>query len=181
MRGLVFTEFLDFVETTAGPEMVETMLDSCDLASGGAYTSVGTYDHDEILTMLTFLHTATGSDVAEMVTAFGRNLFGQLVHLHPWIMENGISLLDFLEGIETHIHREVRKLYPDAELPAFETERPRNGMLVMHYSSTRPFVDLAHGMILGAVDHFKNDVQIIRHIADEPGGFGARFEVTVSA
>lgn len=180
MRGLVFTEFLDFVETTAGPEMVETMLDSCDLPSGGAYTSVGTYDHDEILTMLTFLHSATGADVAGMVNAFGRNLFGQLVLQHPWIVENSISLLDFLEGIETHIHREVRKLYPDAELPTFDTERPRSGMLVMNYHSTRPFVDLAHGMILGAVDHFKNTVQITRHHADEPGGFGARFEVSVA-
>ena len=67
MRGLVFTEFLDFVESAAGAEMVETMLESCDLESGGAYTTVGIYNHDEILTMLTFLNKATGQEVSAMV------------------------------------------------------------------------------------------------------------------
>lgn len=179
MRGLVFTEFLDFVEQAAGPEMVENMLDACDLESGGAYTSVGTYDHEEILKMLTFLNQATGQDVSEMVTAFGRNLFGQLVITHPAILQNGSTLLDFLERIESHIHREVRKLYPDAELPYFETERPDDRHLTMTYQSARPFVDLAHGMIMGAVDHFRNKVSITRDALAIPGGFGARFQIAI--
>lgn len=179
MRGFVFTEFLNFVEATAGPEMVETMLDSCALDSGGAYTSVGTYDHDEILKMLTFLHQATGQEVTDMVTAFGRNLFGQLAASHPAILSTSASLLNFLEGIETHIHREVRKLYPDAELPTFETSRPREDMLVMTYHSSRPFVDLAHGMILGAVDHFKNTVRLARSNLNPVSGYAARFEVAI--
>ncbi len=179
MRGLVFTEFLDFVETVAGPEMVETMLESCDLESGGAYTSVGTYDHGEILKMLTFLNKATGQDVSDMVMAFGKNLFGQLIQHHPNIIRSETALLDFLEGIETHIHREVRKLYPNAELPYFETERPSNDKLVLIYQSSRPFADLAHGMISGAVEYFKNKVEISRQALQVPGGFGARFDLAV--
>lgn len=179
MRGLVFTEFLDFVEKTAGPEMVETMLESCNLASGGAYTSVGTYDHEEILNMLAFLNQATGQDVSDMVTAFGRNLFAQLAVHHPAIVQSSETLLDFLEGIETHIHREVRKLYPDAELPYFETVRPRKNMLIMTYQSSRPFVDLAHGMINGAVDHFKDTVRIARENMPVASGYCARFQVAV--
>ena len=60
MRGLVFSEFLEFVENAAGEDMVEDMLDECDLESGGAYTSVGNYDHGEIIKMVTFLYFKTG-------------------------------------------------------------------------------------------------------------------------
>ena len=181
MRGLVFTEFLDFVESVAGPEMVETMLDSCDLKSGGAYTAVGTYDHQEILKMLTFLHSATGQEVSDMVTAFGENLFGRLIAHHPGILSDGKGLLDFLEGIETHIHREVRKLYPDAELPVFEARRPDDRHLVLDYRSSRPFADLALGMIRGAARHFSDEIDVQRHDLSAQAGQGARFEVALVA
>jgi hypothetical protein len=181
MRGLVFTEFLDFVESTAGPEMVETMLDACDLDSGGAYTAVGTYDHREMLKMLTFLHQATGQAVSDMVTAFGENLFGRLIAHHPDILKDGKGLLDFLEGIETHIHREVRKLYPDAELPVFEAARPSGARLVLDYRSSRPFADLALGMIRGAAAHFHDQIEISRVALPAEAGHGARFEVALVA
>lgn len=181
MRGLVFTEFLDFVESAAGAEMVETMLESCDLESGGAYTTVGIYNHDEILTMLTFLNKATGQEVSAMVTAFGQSLFGQLISAHPAILQSGQSLLDFLEGIESHIHREVRKLYPDAELPEFETERPDPDHLVMDYHSSRPFADLAFGMISGAAMHFGQQIEVTRSTLESANGQAERFEVALVA
>lgn len=177
MRGLVFTEFLDFVEATAGPEMVERMIDASDLESGGAYTSVGTYDHGEILKMLGFLHNATGQDVSAMVHGFGENLFGQLVEAHPGIVENGIEFLDFLAGIETHIHSEVRKLYPLAELPVFEVKPLPPDGLVLTYRSSRPFADLAHGMLAGAGKYFGEAIRITREDLLNDGGYAARFEV----
>lgn len=181
MRGLVFTEFLDFVEATAGAEMVETMIDASDLASGGAYTSVGIYDHDEILKMLKFLHSATGNEVQVMVHAFGANLFGRLVEAHPGIVEDDVGFLDFLAGIETHIHSEVRKLYPDAELPVFDVERRPPTGLVLTYQSTRPFADLAHGMLEGAAKHFGKSITLARQDIATKGGYSARFEIGLAA
>lgn len=169
MRGLVFTEFLEFVEKTAGAEMVETMLDSVTLDSDGAYTAVGTYDHNELLVMLTFLNQATGQDVSAMVRAFGQHLFGQLAQSHPAIVEGPGTILDFLEGIEDHIHKEVRKLYPDAELPKFSTSRPSDNVLVMDYHSSRPFADLAEGMICGASDFFDHAIQVDREPSADDG------------
>jgi len=43
MKGVIFTEFLDFVELEMGGEMVDAIIDDCDLPSGGAYTSVSIY------------------------------------------------------------------------------------------------------------------------------------------
>lgn len=180
MRGLVFSEFLEFVEDAAGPEMADKMLTSCNLESGGAYTVVGTYDHAELLKMLTFLNEATGQEVSEMVQAFGKHLFPKLAESHPKIVGDTASLFDFLESIETHIHREVRKLYPDAELPAFETKRPSPNHLVMTYSSQRPFADLAFGMISGAAMFFEEKIQIERKDVANGGGYAAEFHVVAA-
>ena len=45
MKGIVFTEFLEMVEDKFSADMVDDIIDDCDLASGGAYTAVGTYPH----------------------------------------------------------------------------------------------------------------------------------------
>jgi len=179
MRGLVFSEFLEFVESVAGPDIVEDMLDECDLESGGAYTTVGNYDHGEIVKMVTFLNQATGKEVSQMVHDFGRYLFGQLAKSHSTIVGDEGKILDFLEGIESHIHTEVRKLYPNAELPMFDTDRIDETHLVMDYSSSRPFADLAHGMIMGASDHFDNALVVKRTDQPANGSFRTRFEVSI--
>jgi len=49
MKGIVFTELFDMVEDKFSPDMLDDVLDGCTLESGGAYTTVGTYDHKELL------------------------------------------------------------------------------------------------------------------------------------
>ncbi|MBA1333177.1 heme transporter CcmB, partial [Candidatus Endoriftia persephone str. Guaymas] len=44
MKGIVFSKFIEFVEERFSPEMADDIIESSDLPSGGAYTSVGTYD-----------------------------------------------------------------------------------------------------------------------------------------
>ena len=52
MLGIVFSEFTEMVEEVFSAEMVEKILDDCDLESGGAYTSVGSYSHTEIISLV---------------------------------------------------------------------------------------------------------------------------------
>lgn len=49
MKGIVFTEFLEFVESKHGLPMVDRLISHCQLASGGAYTAVDTYNVVELL------------------------------------------------------------------------------------------------------------------------------------
>ena len=51
MKGVVFTEFLDMVADRFSPDMVEDIIDDAQLPSGGAYTAVGTYPHEEMVAM----------------------------------------------------------------------------------------------------------------------------------
>ena len=40
MKGIVFREFIDMVELTFGEEMVDSIISSSELESGGVYTTV---------------------------------------------------------------------------------------------------------------------------------------------
>ncbi len=74
MKGIVFREFIDMVEASFGDEMVDTIIEACDLESGGAYTAVGTYDHTELVQMVVALSGETGAPVPALVEAFGTYL-----------------------------------------------------------------------------------------------------------
>src|SRR5262245_35992633 len=52
MKGVVFTEFLEMVGAKFGEDMVDDVILACELPSGGAYTSVGTYDHQELFALV---------------------------------------------------------------------------------------------------------------------------------
>ena len=56
MKGIVFTEFLEMVEETFGLETVDTIIENSNLPSEGIYTSVGTYDFNEMVSLITALH-----------------------------------------------------------------------------------------------------------------------------
>lgn len=60
MKGIVFTEFLELVEDKFGLEMVDKIISSSELESGGIYTSVGTYSFSEMLQLLQHLSDNTG-------------------------------------------------------------------------------------------------------------------------
>jgi hypothetical protein len=161
MKGMVFTEFLDMVQAKFSADMVDDVIDDCDLPSGGAYTAVGTYDHGELVQMVVALSKRSGVSVPDLVHTFGVHLFGRFHVLNPQFFRGATSALDFLEGIETYIHTEVRKLYPDAQLPTFDCKRSADG-LTMLYSSPRHFGDLAEGLIRGAITHFGDRVDLQR-------------------
>ena len=173
MKGMVFTEFLDMVELKFSADMVDDIIEDSQLPNGGAYTAVGTYDHAELVRMAEALAQRSGVPVPALVHAFGLHLFGRFYALYPGFFSGIPTALDFLEGIETVIHTEVRKLYPDAQLPEFDCVRTMSG-LDMVYSSPRHFGDLATGLIEGALLHFGDPVTLTRH--DLPNG-SIRFEM----
>ncbi len=145
MKGIVFREFLEMVEESFGMNVADRIIQESELPSGGAYTSVATYDHREILTLVGKLHEQTQVPVPDLVRAFGRHLFHRFVALYPGFFVGVPSAFAFLQRIDGIIHVEVRKLYPDAELPAFDCEPLGSDRLAMIYRSQRPFVELAEG------------------------------------
>jgi hypothetical protein len=177
MKGVVFTEFVEFAEERFGLAVADQMIERCSLPSGGAYTAVGTYDHRELVQMVGQLSTLSGKPVPELLRGFGMHLLKRFASSFPAFFAHD-SVFDFLHRIDDTIHVEVRKLYPDAELPTFVCEQPESHRMVMVYQSHRGMADLAEGLIQGAVAHFRESVRIQRDDLPTDGPQRTRFTLT---
>ena len=160
MKGLVFSEFLEFVEEKYSPEVVDDIIEVSDLPSGGIYTSVGTYNYHELLYLVSALSEMSGVEACDLVRAFGKHLFKRLAASYPHFIEGVDNTFKFLRSVDEYIHVEVRKLYPDAELPEFEFFTSRPDQLIVTYRSRRALGDLAHGMMEGACEYFGENISI---------------------
>ncbi|EIJ33927.1 heme NO-binding domain-containing protein [Thiothrix nivea] len=178
MKGLVFTEFMEMVEQKFSANMVDDIIDASELSSGGAYTAVGTYPHSEMVSLVQNLSSRTGIAIPLLIKTFGQYLFSRFVSLYPVFFENTPDAFDFLESIENHVHTEVRKLYPDAELPTFETFREGERSLVMIYRSQHPFASLAEGLIEGCLEHYRIKAQV--EVIDRSDGRGTQVEFHIT-
>ena len=167
MLGIVFSEFIEMVESTFSMDMVDDIIDAAEIESGGSYTSVGYYSHVEILKLVTALSEKTGTPVPDLIHAFGNYLFSRFIERYPVFFEGVEHSIDFLETIENHIHVEVKKLYPEAELPTFECRRMDDGSFEMIYRSSRPLADLAQGLMNGCIEHYQDTYTISRTNQDD--------------
>ncbi len=154
MKGVVFTEFMEMVEEAFSDEVLDTIIEKCDLANGGAYTAVGTYDHQEIVALVVALSEEVATPIPDLLVAFGQHLLGQFVKGYPHFFSEANDAFDFLKNIDNYIHVEVLKLYPDAELPKFYHEQVGDKQLDLYYLSSRHFEDLAIGLVQGTLSHY---------------------------
>lgn len=154
MKGILFTELLEMAEQAIGEEAVDDILDRLDLVNDGAYTGVGNYPCAELMKIVGALSDQTGLPGAELQRRFGGWMHARFVRTYPQFFADKPTVLDMLDAIENEVHVEVRKLYPDAELPTFRTDRVSDRQLRMTYRSDRPLVAFCEGLIEACVLHF---------------------------
>ncbi len=169
MKGIVFTKFLEMIEEEDGYEIVDKILLDVKPESGGVYTAVGTYPHSEIVEMVVSYAKHKQIEVGAALRFFGRYLFDVFYNNYANFFDPNHTAFDFLESIDGYIHIEVAKLYPDAQLPKFKTERPEPDTLVMIYNSERKMSDLAYGLIEKTLEHFGENKTINMEYVDDEG------------
>ncbi len=160
MKGIVFTEFIEMVEDRFGYEVADQIIAKAELKSGGVYTAIGTYDHGEMVALLVELNKMSGMPISDLLKVYGEHLFVRFGELYAQFFENVPDAFSFLESIDQYIHKEVLKLYPDAELPSFHTTRVGDNELHMLYHSERKMADFAYGLIKGCLAYFKEIASI---------------------
>jgi hypothetical protein len=175
MKGMVFTQLLEMADAMLGPDKVEEIVASANLPSGGAYTAVGNYPHEEAVTLVVAFSQASGVPVPDLLQQFGEHLLTFFAKRYPAFFPAGGDAFSFLEGVETYIHVEVRKLYPDAELPRFITAREQPDVLRFDYYSSRHMESLAAGLIRGTLRHFGETAAITHQEATGEMGPCVRF------
>lgn len=169
MKGIVFREFLELVETKFGLEVVNDIIEKSELSSKGAYTSIGTYDFSEMLQLLTNLSVKTKISIDDLLYTYGLHFFEVLKISYPTILDKYENPLDLLSSIDSHIHVEVRKIYPEAELPKFETLEKTNNSIVLKYISSRSMYAFALGLIEKTFNHYNSTATITQSKLNEKG------------
>ena len=162
MLGLIFTTLVEMVEEKFSPELADEIIMEANFPHGGAYTAVGYYNFDEIVTMVTLLSQKTDIPPEELIRAFGTYLFEGFTETHAHLLDGKQSLFSVLVSLDNDIHQQVLKLYNEASLPSFRVLDQTDNVLRLEYTSERHLEPLAVGLIEGAAQFFGHDNLDIR-------------------
>ena len=160
MKGMLFTELIDFIERHTDIATTEQIIDEARIDRLGAYTAVGNYPHEEMLEIVGSASSILKSRPQELMRQFGKELFPKLYESHPQFFEEGVKDAPlFLNRIQEHIHDEVVKLYPESSPPKVLVSEDE-ARLVVNYESHRPFALVALGLIEGCYEYFDQPVDV---------------------
>ncbi len=160
MKGIVFTEFLELVEDKFGLEMVDYIITESDLESEGVYTSIGTYSFSEMLQLLKHLSSKTDLTIDQLLLTYGEHFFSVIEDSYPGLLATYQDPIDMISSIENHIHVEVRKIYPGAELPTFTVVERTTDKLILDYTSSRAMHHFGLGLMNKTFEHFNSKAVI---------------------
>ena len=169
MKGVIFTEFLELVEEKFGLEMVDKIISQSELESDGIYTAVGTYDFSEMLQLITHLSQNTDIAVDDLLMVYAEHLFAALVRMHPDLVSHYKDPMDLVASIENHIHVEVKKIYPESQLPTFDLIERSDTSMTMIYKSDKALYMLGKGLMEETFKLFKQPVSIALEKIKEDG------------
>ncbi|MCP4818559.1 MAG: guanylate cyclase [Shimia sp.] len=177
MKGVVFVELIRMAETAMGEDAVDDILDNLNLGNDGAFSTVGNYPCSELIKMVEAFGAHLDAPVEDLQTQFGNWMFSRFVEGYPAFFVDKHDGFDMLESIENEVHVEVRKLYPEVELPTFATERPAGGRFTMVYASERPLQHFCRGMVEACMNHYGHDYTLDMRETRKDGEFRAEFHL----
>ena len=160
MRGVIFTEMIEFVEEALGFDVADKMIEKAMLENHGAFSQGGNYPFDHMVKLLTALSEITGKAPNELLFIFGKHLFATLVKLYGKDIKKAGNALDFIDSVEEYVHVEVKKLYPDADLPKFKTVHKDEQCLELVYTSSKKLEAFAHGLIEACGEYFNEPLDV---------------------
>ncbi|MFC4723256.1 heme NO-binding domain-containing protein [Geojedonia litorea] len=169
MKGIVFTEFLTLVENKFGLDVADQIIEESNLESNGAYTSVGTYDFSEMLSLLSNLSALSKISVDDLLQIYAEHFFDVLLKSYPHFFKTHNDPIEFLSVVESHIHVEVLKIYPDAELPSFKVLEKTKDKLIMVYTSSRAMYTFGLGLMHKTFKHYNCKANILVEKIKEDG------------
>ena len=168
MLGIVFTSLIDMLEEKVSPEFADDVIMEAELENDGAYTAVGYYPFEQMQRLLGVLVEKTGKSENELLYDFGFYLFGKLAKAHGDVLANTDDMLDMLAHLDDDIHVQVKKLYPDADLPRFKVLSRTDNAMRLQYYSERELYAMAEGLMDAAAEHYQCKLERETHQLDTP-------------
>ncbi len=178
MKGVVFTEFLEFIEDKFGFDISDEMIENSATSTNGVFTQAGNYPFEDMLSLVQTLSKITNIPLGDLVQAYGEHLFSRLITIYPKPISVYENTFDFVSNVEKVVHPEVKKLYPDSDLPTFEDPVIEGNTLEINYISSKPLMDFAKGLIIGCSKHYNEEIDISYDLIESSPKFKARFTLT---
>jgi len=162
MKGVLFTEFQNLIEAEFGLEVLDQVIEKAlpALSTNGAYTSVGTYPHTELLALLDALVSLVDAELDGMLLAYAYRLMDAFEASYPEFFESHTELFSFLLKVESQMHAGIRKLYPDANPPTLEVERKTEDSLRLVYRSHRPLSVVVIPLLHAAARRYEAPISV---------------------
>ncbi len=160
MRGILFTEYFDFAVEKAGEALLDEVLSDLEGDITGAYTSVGNYSFSDFAKIHTLVAAKLDASPEDLARQFGELLLFRFKDLFPAYFTGVESGIVFLEKVGTHIHEEVKKLYPDARPPEIYVEWQNGAPAFLVYQSHRPLAAVAEGLASACLRDFGDSIQL---------------------
>ena len=174
MKGIIFTEFMELVEDKFGLEVLDQVLNLSN--DEGVYTSVGSYDHRDLVKLIVNLSKVSDIPVEKLQEVFGECVFENLLKSTPNHagIQQCTNTFQFVRHVEDFIHAEVKKLYPDANPPQFDFISETQSEIVFDYRSARCMAHVCLGLIHGCARHFGETIEV-KHQNQSEDGSQVRF------
>jgi len=166
MKGVIFTEFVEFVEERYGFDTADEILVD-EKGEDRIFTQAGNYPFDDLVAVITTLCKVENIELKEVLYYFGEYLFERLAKMASFLIEGSTSSFDLISKVDSYIHIEVKKLYPDADLPKFRVRSQSDTVLEMEYQSEKRLEELGKGLMSGCAKFFNENVDITYHIESE--------------
>lgn len=160
MKGMVFNLLEDFIVAGHGQDTFEKIYKNTNLITKDPFIGPQVYPDEDFLALVSTACTELSLPVEAAVREFGKFCFPKLIEVDESFTKTTSSTLDFLKTVHGIIHVEVKKLHPDAELPAFSYSDLNNNTLVMEYRSTKKLCFFAEGLIDSCASYFGESVKI---------------------
>lgn len=158
MKGVVFNLLEHLVRREFGDAEWSRVLQDADVDH--SFTSEGTYPDAVLRRLIAEVGKRAQKSPGEALQWFGRHSMPLLNAMYPGFFASQTSARSFILTLNDIIHPEVRRIYPDADVPWFDFDTSVPNELTVGYQSPRKLCLLAHGFIEGAADHYGETVDV---------------------
>lgn len=146
MKGVLFNVVEDVVTEVMSADAWDDIVERAEVS--GAYTSLGNYPDEELGRLVAATAAQAELSEADTLRLSGRLGFKHLAERAPQLLVGLDDWRAVLGSLDDIIHPEVRKIYPESDVPGFDTIDDGDGLLVT-YTSKRGLCALADGLMTG--------------------------------
>ncbi|WP_299005295.1 heme NO-binding domain-containing protein [uncultured Shewanella sp.] len=175
MTGIIFIELINVIKSNFGLELFEAMKEEAN--EDGQFVKTGSYSHHRLFNMINSLSRLTRISSQDLLELIGQQVFLPLLTSLPIKIGSISNTIDFVIHVETYIHHEAQKLYPNSTMPTFNFIFISENQLIMDYHSPRCMGYICFGLLKGCAQYFEEKIKITLQLMDDSGSH-VRFNLT---